>query len=138
MVVVRSVVLLLLMLQDVLVGGEEQLWCYECGTGVAGQPTCEDFARASSWTNFWRKCPKDYVCVKAMPKWAMTNESHIVRGCTLQTNLRGDTHLEGCWSHFSSAMIFCFCNTDRCNHARTSTPTILTLTILLALCVGLR
>ncbi|KAK3863404.1 hypothetical protein Pcinc_030827 [Petrolisthes cinctipes] len=47
----------------------EGMWCYQCGTGVHGEPDCEDFARASSWTQFWRQCAPDSVCVKSKPAW---------------------------------------------------------------------
>lgn len=47
----------------------ESRWCYECGTGVEGQPDCEEFALASTWQAFWRECPKDSICVKILPAW---------------------------------------------------------------------
>nr|XP_045603268.1 uncharacterized protein LOC123761344 [Procambarus clarkii] len=131
--VVPKTVLLLLILQDAVGEIDYSLWCYECGTGVAGEPDCEAFAHASSWASFWRKCPKDHICVKTVPSWASSDESRMVRGCSPGANLRGTPLKTGCWSTTNSPTIMCFCDTDRCNAARTPTVPALTVAALLAL-----
>ncbi|XP_071543539.1 uncharacterized protein [Panulirus ornatus] len=122
MVVSKTAVLLLIILQDTA-GASDALWCYECGTGVEGEPDCTAFARASTWTIFWRKCPKDYICVKTTG-WAATDEAGrgVVRGCSPRANLKGVKHQEGCWSHTSTYTVTCFCDRDLCNVAHTPAP----------------
>lgn len=133
-----TTVLLLLVLRDALGDDEESLYCYECGTGVAGEPDCEDFIQASSWASFWRKCQKDHICVKSVPSWASGDESRTVRGCSPRKNLQGVPYKEGCWSHATSTTIICFCTTNSCNTASTITLPALTLTTLLVLSILFR
>ncbi|XP_064117046.1 uncharacterized protein LOC135222736 [Macrobrachium nipponense] len=115
MAMLRSI-MVLLAIQDV-VGQEEYLWCYECGTGVQGEPDCLVFSLASSWKLFWRKCPGDSVCVKTMNSWEIGNELSAVRGCTPKVSLSGAAHQEGCWTHGSTATVTCYCSSNLCNGA---------------------
>ncbi|KAG0727215.1 hypothetical protein GWK47_035125 [Chionoecetes opilio] len=100
------------------------LWCYECGTQVAGKPDCEEFHQASAWTPFWRECSKDSICVKILPAWPSEhNVLETVRGCAPRANHRGVVHREGCWSHpTASQSLVCFCGTNFCNAAHATTP----------------
>ncbi|MPC24233.1 uncharacterized protein LOC123499168 [Portunus trituberculatus] len=105
------------------------LWCYECGTHVTGEPDCSDFSHATTWTQFWRECSDDSICVKILPAWpSERNDLDTVRGCAPRTNHRGVEHQEGCWSHpTASHSLACFCKTDFCNAAHVTTPLLPTL-----------
>ncbi|XP_069970453.1 uncharacterized protein [Penaeus vannamei] len=105
-------------------GEEETRWCYECGTGVVGEPDCVEFMAAGTWTAFWRQCAGDALCVKTVPGWNTTDESRAVRGCTPQRSLRGSRHQDGCWTHPISSFLTCYCSTDLCNAAHAPTPTL--------------
>lgn len=132
--VVAVIFVLFLLPRDL--DASESRWCYECGTGVAGQPDCEEFAQASSWMTFWRECPKESICVQILPAWpSERNALDTVRGCTPRASHRGVVHREGCWTHPSAAeTITCFCDSDLCNAALAATPLLSLLQSLLAAC----
>ncbi|XP_042880716.1 uncharacterized protein LOC122258683 [Penaeus japonicus] len=124
---ITTAALVLLLSLRAAIGHEEARWCYECGTGVAGEPDCAEFIAAGTWTSFWRKCSGDSLCVKTVPGWNTSDESRAVRGCTPLRSLRGTKHQDGCWTHSITSFLTCYCSADLCNaaHALTPTPTAL-------------
>ncbi|XP_068201066.1 uncharacterized protein [Palaemon carinicauda] len=120
MVMFKSIMVFLI-IQNV-VGQEDYLWCYECGTGIPGEPDCLVFSLASSWKLFWRKCIGESVCVKTINGLNISNELSAVRGCTPKVSLSGSAHETGCWTHESTATITCYCSDNLCNSAPSGTP----------------